>query len=76
LRSRIVGVDEARAVLRRLERIEALECERAHPSAVLAELQELVREAEAWARIECDARAQAAVAEMQERMQSHAMIAV
>jgi hypothetical protein len=69
-------VDEARAVMRRLERIEALERERAHPSAVLAELQELVREAEAWARIECDARAQTAVAEMQKRMQSHAMIAV
>ena len=61
-------MDEARAVLRRLERIEALERESAHPSALLAELHELVREAEAWARVEADARAGAAVAAIQERM--------
>jgi hypothetical protein len=65
-------VDEARAVLRRLERIETLEREGAHAGAVLAELHELVREAEAWARVECDARASAAVAQLAER----AMIAV
>jgi hypothetical protein len=53
-------MDEARAVLKRLERIEALERERAHPAALLAELQELVREAEAWARRERDPRAEAA----------------
>lgn len=61
-------MDEARAVMQRLERIEALEREHAHPSALLAELHELVREAEAWARIECDARAEEAVAAMQERI--------
>jgi hypothetical protein len=61
-------VDEARAVMRRLERIEALERENAHPSALLAELHELVREAEAWARVEGGARAGAAVEAMQERM--------
>jgi hypothetical protein len=55
-------MDEARAVLSRLERIEALERERAHPTAVLAELQELVREAEKWARLEGDERATAAAA--------------
>lgn len=55
-------MDEARAVLHRLERIEALEQERAHPTAVLAELQELVREAEEWARLEGDERAAAAAA--------------
>jgi len=54
--------------MQRLERIEALERERAHASALLAELHELVREAEAWARIECDARAEVAVAAMQERI--------
>jgi hypothetical protein len=53
-------VDEARAVLRRLERIEALERESAPVAQLLAELRELAREAEAWARIECDARAEAA----------------
>jgi hypothetical protein len=45
-------MDEARSVLRRLERIEALE-RRGSPSEVmLAELRELVAEAEAWVRIE------------------------
>jgi hypothetical protein len=60
-------MDEARAVITRLERIEALEKEGAHPSALLAELQELVREAEAWARLEGDARAEAAAAAIAER---------
>ena len=63
-------MDEARAVLARLERIEALEREdAASPQIVapqilarqiLAELRELVREAEAWARREHDDRAAAA----------------
>ncbi len=47
-------MDEARAVLERLERIEALDRERAHPQTLLAELRELLREAEAWARAEGD----------------------
>jgi hypothetical protein len=54
-------MDEARAVLERLERIEALEHERADPALVIGELRELVREAEAWAALERDARAAAAV---------------
>jgi hypothetical protein len=66
------GMDEARAVLHRLERIEALEREGAHPAAVLSELQELVREAEAWARLEGDERATTAAA----ALAAHAMIAV
>jgi transposase len=65
-------MDEARAVLQRLDRIEALEREGAHPAAVLAELHELVREAEAWARLEGDERAEAAIA----ALAAHAMIAV
>ena len=60
-------MDEADAVLRRLERIEALEREGARPAAVLAELQELVREAEAWARLEGDERATTAAAALAER---------
>ena len=60
-------MDEARAVIRRLERIEALEREGAHPEALLAELHALVREAEAWARLEGDARATAAAAAIAER---------
>ena len=54
-------VDEARAVLDRLKRIEALEHERADPAHLLGELRELVREAEVWAALERDARAEAAV---------------
>ena len=65
-------MDEARAVLRRLERIDALEREGADPAAILAELQELVREAEAWARLEGDERASTAAAALSAR----AMIAV
>ena len=38
--------------MQRLERIEHLDREGAHPGTVLAELRELVREAEAWARAE------------------------
>ena len=45
-------MDEARAVTERLNRIEALEREGAHAQALLAELRELVREAEAWVRAE------------------------
>jgi hypothetical protein len=41
-------MDEARAVLARLERIDALEREAAALPLVLAELRELVREVEAW----------------------------
>ena len=65
-------MDEARAVLRRLERIEALDREDAHPDAVLAELRELVHEAEAWAKLEGDERATTAAA----ALSAHAMIAV
>jgi len=61
------GMDEARAVLNRLERIEALEREGAKPATVLAELHELVREAEAWARLEGDDRAATAAAALSAR---------
>jgi len=60
-------MDEARAVLQRLERIEALEREGASPAALLAEMQALVREAEAWARLEGDERASEAAAALAAR---------
>jgi hypothetical protein len=53
-------MDEARAVLARLERIEALEREGAGTPSLLAELRELVREAAEWADVEGDPRARAA----------------
>jgi hypothetical protein len=64
-------MEEARAVLSRLERIEALERVRADPEIVLGELRELVREAEEWARRERDPRAEAAAT----RLAEHAIVA-
>ena len=54
-------MDEAAKVLRRLERIDALGREDVAPRELLGELRALVREAEAWARLEGDARAAFAV---------------
>jgi hypothetical protein len=61
LRASVVGMDEARAVLARLDRIEALEREGAPPGALLEELRGLVQAAEVWARLEADQRAAAAI---------------
>jgi hypothetical protein len=57
-------MDETALVLRRLERIEELERERAPAERVLDELRELVREAEAWARSEGDGRARQAAGKL------------
>jgi hypothetical protein len=53
-------MEEARAVLARLERIEELDRTHAEPGVLLGELRELVREVEIWARRERDPRAEAA----------------
>jgi hypothetical protein len=45
-------MDEARTVLERLERIDALQQAGSPPSELLDELRALVREAEAWSRAE------------------------
>ena len=55
-------------MIRRLDRIEALEREGAHPATLLAELRELVREAEEWSRVEGHERAQRAVERVEEAM--------
>jgi hypothetical protein len=54
-------MDEARAVLARLDRIETLEREGAPPGVLLDELRGLVRDAEEWARKEGGKRAKDAV---------------
>ena len=54
-------MDEARAVLARLDRIETLEREGAPPGVLLDELRGLVQEAEAWVHLDGDARAAGAV---------------
>jgi hypothetical protein len=61
-------MEEARAVLSRLERIEVLDRERADPRTLIAELRELVREAEDWARVEGDERAETAAERCKEAM--------
>jgi hypothetical protein len=45
-------MEEARRVLARLDRIEALERDRALPGELLGELRSLLEEAEAWVRTE------------------------
>lgn len=55
-------MDEARRVLERLLRIDALERQ------LLAEIVALAPETEAWARAECDPRAEAAVARLNARI--------
>jgi hypothetical protein len=45
-------MEEARRVLARLERIEALQRGEASPASLLDELRALLHEAEAWARTE------------------------
>jgi hypothetical protein len=54
-------MDEARAVIDRLERIEVLERDGAPPAVMLEELRGLVQAAERWAQLEGDERARAAV---------------
>jgi hypothetical protein len=53
-------MEEARAVLARLERIEVLDRAHAEPDVLIGELRELVREVEVWAKRERDPRAEAA----------------
>jgi hypothetical protein len=55
-------MEEAHALLARLDRIEALDREGAPPARLLPELRALVGEAEAWARRERDPAAEAAAA--------------
>lgn len=56
-------MEEAHALLARLERIETLDRANAPPELLLPELQALVHEAEAWARRERDPDAEAAAAD-------------
>jgi len=53
-------MDEAEAVLERIERIRELDRADAPAAVLLVELRQLVAEAEVWARAEGDPRARAA----------------
>ena len=57
-------MEEVSRVLWRFERIEKLDRSAVPASRLLAELRALVREAEAWARLEGDQRARSAVVEL------------
>lgn len=62
-------MDEARTVLERLARIEALDREDAPAGVILDELRGLVEEAQAWSRRErAGARAEAAIASCSEAL--------
>ena len=65
-------MEEARAVLARLERIESLDRAHAEPVVLLDELRELVREVEVWAKRERDPRAEAAA----QLLADHAIVRV
>jgi hypothetical protein len=69
-------MDEARSVLRRLERIEALERRGSPAEVMLAELCELVAEAEAWVRTEPGPTAEAedAIERLRHAVAGHARV--
>jgi hypothetical protein len=69
-------MDEARRVLERLARIEALDRAAAEPGELLAELRALVREAEDWARAEGGEAAVDGVVERLRRALERDMIGV
>jgi len=61
-------MDESRAVLERLARIEALDRDGASPAAMLAELRALLADAEAWSRKEGGDAGARAVADLRARL--------
>jgi hypothetical protein len=68
-------MDEARAVLERLERIERLRREGALPDVLLDELRALLEEAEEWSRVEGGDVGERAVAGLRDAL-AHDMIGV
>ena len=70
--SRVPGygraMEEARSVLERLERIESMRRANAGPVELLGELRALLREAEAWARVEGGDAGDDAVARLREAL--------
>jgi hypothetical protein len=61
-------VDESQAVLRRLERIEALDRHGADSRELVEELRELLVEADAWSRREGGDAGERAVADLREAL--------
>jgi hypothetical protein len=63
-------VEESRAVLERLERIEELERAGAGPREIIAELRALVAEAVAWSRVEGGDAGERAADELQRALEA------
>jgi hypothetical protein len=61
-------MEEARRLIERLERIEALDRSTADPAELLAEVRGLLLDAEAWARVEGGDAADAAVIRLREAL--------
>jgi hypothetical protein len=66
-------MDEARRVIERLERIEALDRSAASPVEVLAEVRGLLEDAEAWVRVEGGDAADEAVIRLREALSRDAV---
>ena len=66
-------MDEARKVLERLERIEALDRSTASPARVLDEVRGLLRDAEAWVRVEGGDEADDAVIRLRDALSRDAV---
>lgn len=61
-------MEEARSVLERFERIETLRRANAGPTELLRELRALLREAEAWSRVEGGDAGEAAVGRLRQAL--------
>ncbi|MCY7301545.1 MAG: hypothetical protein LH654_00585 [Thermoleophilia bacterium] len=68
-------MDEARRVIERLERIEALDSSTASPAQLLDEVRGLLRDAEAWVRVEGGDAADDAVTRLREALSRDAVSA-
>ncbi len=68
-------MDEARKVIERLERIEALDRATASPAQLLEEVRGLLLEAEAWVRVEGGDAADDAVIRLREALARDAVTA-
>jgi hypothetical protein len=66
-------MDEARRVIERLERIEALDRSTASPAQLLDEVRGLLRDAEAWVRVEGGDAADDAVIRLREALSRDAV---
>ena len=66
-------MDEARRVIERLERIEALDRATANPAQLLDEVRGLLRDAEAWVRVEGGDAADDAVIRLREALSRDAV---